>query len=524
MAVETTTRLLLMLLCTGVALARGDLQELWWAPLLLVAGWRRLRAHQPAKPWALGMGVLEGALLGGALVTTGSADSPYLPYLLMPAFSGGLSFGLLAGLLPSAAAVAALVITPLYLDSRPFANELSAHVFQWLVLAVLVAIVASWVQSVLHQAARVDALERSQIEAFRLLTELREVARQLPGTLDPGSTAEVLLERVHEQLPGTSAAVVVGGRGRVPRLLAQRGAPAAAWDLQDDPNTAVARGWDASHAILLPGGINGREEDGARPGLLLPLKVAGEVFALLLVESPSHERLQPSTIDALREMLTPLLLPLRSALVFDEVREGATREERRRLAREIHDGIAQELASLGYALDGVHADLAVGRPAAEQVDEARRQIRRVLSELRQSMFDLRSDVGPGEGIGAAIGRYVRTVGASAGLTVHLSLNESSGGLGPEVEAELLRIVQEAVTNARKHANATTLWVTCSVDPPGACIVVEDDGDGIQDQPSRDNHGLAIMRERATRIRATVVVEGRAPRGTRVQVSLGMVPP
>jgi signal transduction histidine kinase len=138
-----------------------------------------------------------------------------------------------------------------------------------------------------------------------------------------------------------------------------------------------------------------------------------------------------------------------------------------------------------------------------------------------SLFDLRSDVDPDEGLGAAIGRHVRTVGTASGMTVHLSLNEAPVRLGAETEAELLRIVQEAVTNARKHAQASNLWVTCTVDPPAATITVEDDGAGLGDK-SADSHGLAIMGERAARIRADLQVGPRLPHGTKVQVTLGMV--
>jgi nitrate/nitrite-specific signal transduction histidine kinase len=108
------------------------------------------------------------------------------------------------------------------------------------------------------------------------------------------------------------------------------------------------------------------------------------------------------------------------------------------------------------------------------------------------------------------------------MTVHLSLNEAPVRLPAETEAELLRIVQEAVTNARKHSGAENLWVSCTVDPPSAAISVEDDGGGVRGPAGSGSHGLAIMQERAARIRAELVVEPRLPRGTRVRVSLGRV--
>jgi signal transduction histidine kinase len=126
----------------------------------------------------------------------------------------------------------------------------------------------------------------------------------------------------------------------------------------------------------------------------------------------------------------------------------------------------------------------------------------VVADLRLSIFDLRSDVSATNGLGAALSDYVRQVGAKSDLTVHLTLNEAATRLSPAVEAELLRIAQEAVTNARKHASAHNLWVDVWTDPPMASLTVRDDGRGMQGQRD-DSYGISIMRERANRIDATV---------------------
>jgi signal transduction histidine kinase len=89
----------------------------------------------------------------------------------------------------------------------------------------------------------------------------------------------------------------------------------------------------------------------------------------------------------------------------------------------------------------------------------------------------------------------------------------------DAETELLRIAQEAVTNARKHADAGNLWVTCRVDPPTALLRVEDDGKGLG-RPRNDSFGLEVMRERAARIGAQLSVSRREQGGTAVEVTLG----
>src|SRR5690606_17548392 len=176
---------------------------------------------------------------------------------------------------------------------------------------------------------------------------------------------------------------------------------------------------------------------------------------------------------------------------FDEVRSLATNEERQRLAREIHDGVAQELVMVGYGIDNALASLPEGaKETAEELRALRNEVTRVITELRLSLFELRSGVDRHGGLAAAIAEYARTVGASGGMRVHLSLDESTARLPAAVEAELLRIAQEAITNARKHAGAANLWVTCAVDPPYAQIEISDDGRGIADQRPEGRYGLA----------------------------------
>ncbi len=196
-------------------------------------------------------------------------------------------------------------------------------------------------------------------------------------------------------------------------------------------------------------------------------------------------------------------------------------EERQRLAREIHDGVAQELVMVGYGIDNATAELPAGADAAEStLRTLRAEVTRVITELRLSLFELRSDVDRHGGLGSAIAEYARTIGASAGLRVHLSLDETTARLPAAVESELLRIAQEAVTNARKHSGAANLWVSCEVDPPYAQVEVSDDGRGMADGVPDRRYGMSIMAERAERVRASLEIAPRSPRGTTVTVVLG----
>jgi signal transduction histidine kinase len=257
----------------------------------------------------------------------------------------------------------------------------------------------------------------------------------------------------------------------------------------------------------------------ARHRIVLPLRIGNRMIGVAVssgVAAPDS-----GTVSALMHEVDAHSMRLDTALVFDEIRTMATADERQRLAREIHDGIAQEVASLGYVVDHM-ASTTRDPTVAQGLRDLRKELSRVVADLRLSIFDLRSDVSATNGLGSALSDYVRQVGAKSDLTVHLTLNEAPTRLAPAVEAELLRIAQEAVTNARKHASARNLWVDCWTDPPRASLTIRDDGQGISGRRD-DSYGISIMRERAQRIDASLEVTSESepdkPRGTVVQVKV-----
>jgi signal transduction histidine kinase len=224
--------------------------------------------------------------------------------------------------------------------------------------------------------------------------------------------------------------------------------------------------------------------------------------------------------QALDPLVAEYALPLESAALFDELRISAAAEERTRLAREMHDGIAQDLAFLGYELDGLTATLRAG--SADEGLHHARQLRThmtsLIRDLRLSLSDLRSSIGPGRGLGAALSEYARSAGTSSGITVHLTLTEGSTRLPATVEVQLLRIAHEAVNRARRRAGATNLWVSLSVDPPSAVLVVEDDSpEAVVLPPAAGDTGE--MRARAEKIGGHFSLGPRTPRGSRLQVSV-----
>jgi signal transduction histidine kinase len=212
-------------------------------------------------------------------------------------------------------------------------------------------------------------------------------------------------------------------------------------------------------------------------------------------------------------------LRLGTALLFDDVRDTATILERRRMAREIHDGIAQELVSLGYLIDGIAGESRVAESGLTgQISELRSHVTRVVTELKLSLFELRSEAHQRGGLGAALSDHMQTVGRSSGATVHLVLDEGPTRLPAAVEAELLRLAEGCVSLASRHAGAETIWLECQVRPPEALLRIEHDGVGSNDVQGAEALTEGI-RERAARLHATLEFNSRTPRGGAVEIRL-----
>jgi signal transduction histidine kinase len=376
---------------------------------------------------------------------------------------------------------------------------------------VAAGLLAAWIRQLLNP--RDETVDTSYAAAYRLLAQLRPVARQLSVGLDPGTIAEGLLQSMREVCDFDRGAVLVRtGGGRLIGL-AGTGVDRTDWDVDVTGDGPFAEAWLSQRPQRINRQLSGRPGS----GVVVPLVIGLRTFGLVGLET-DHRSFANLDLEAASQVVAEAALRLETAMLFDEVRGVATAEERRRVAREIHDGIAQELSYLGYFVDGLAAEAKDDESMSGQLRELRAEITRIVSELRLSIFDLRSEVDVHGGLGSALSDYVRSVGRQSGLPVHLSLAESANRLPAETEAELLRIAQEAITNARKHAEADNLWVTLEVEPPGALLRVEDDGRGLG-TGRVDSSGLQIMRERAGRLRTGVTVEARDPRGTRVEVIL-----
>jgi signal transduction histidine kinase len=204
---------------------------------------------------------------------------------------------------------------------------------------------------------------------------------------------------------------------------------------------------------------------------------------------------------------------------------NAVVEERARLSRELHDGFAQLVAYLLVRIDTVEA-LVSGQRQSEAMAELER-MRSVTDDLyedvRESISELRTRVSE-RGLAATVREYVDAYEDRHDLTVHIDGDAAAEGLAPLVAFHLLRIIQEALANVRKHANAHNAWINLSKGADRFEMVIADDGQGFEPEAvpvdgSPRSFGLASMRERAASLNGEVTVDSRPGRGTRIVVAI-----
>ena len=202
-------------------------------------------------------------------------------------------------------------------------------------------------------------------------------------------------------------------------------------------------------------------------------------------------------------------------------REHGVLDERQRMAREIHDTIAQSLAGVITQLEAIDAGGDVDGDIARRVLTASALARDGLSEARRSVKALRPSALERSKLPDAIGNLADGWSEINEVPVDVAIVGAVRSLRPEVEVTLLRAVQEGLANAAKHAQPSQLWVTLSFMEDSVALDVRDDGSGFDPEPSRvdGSFGLTAMRQRVENLDGQLNIESAPGEGTAVSVLL-----
>lgn len=261
-----------------------------------------------------------------------------------------------------------------------------------------------------------------------------------------------------------------------------------------------------------------------------------------LIERVDRVQAGPIERERLPENLSPNLRHLAIAIngMLDRLDErtlhmraltqraiNAHEEERKRIARQLHDDTAQSLSMLIITLERLDGDLPANLAQARaRLLAAHELANRTLKDLRQTAYDLRPTMLDDLGLAPAIRWYARSRLEEAGIRVRLDIAaETAGQLPPELATTLYRIAQEAMTNIVRHADATAATIELTRRNQHVCLRIEDDGCGfdaaqIPAQAVRLQHlGLLGIRERAELVGGTVRLLSQPGHGTCLEVTL-----
>jgi two-component system nitrate/nitrite sensor histidine kinase NarX len=261
--------------------------------------------------------------------------------------------------------------------------------------------------------------------------------------------------------------------------------------------------------------------------LAIPLRYRGKILGVynLFVRREDHKEMEGEH-ELLVSIGQHLGMAIEKASVEDDARLVSIIKERTRMAHELHDSLAQTLASLRYKIRLFDDTMNVGDESViwEELEGLENGIDDAYLELRSLITHFRAPV-DGKGVVRSVERVIERFRRDTKLEVFFYHNWELGDLSRDAEIEVVRIVQESLANIRKHSKAETVRVLMYSSEDGECsILIEDDGIGINDdshQPDEEageHIGLSIMQERAERINGEIHFESEDGEGTLVQLS------
>jgi two-component system, NarL family, sensor kinase len=367
------------------------------------------------------------------------------------------------------------------------------------------------------------------------LSVLNAIARELNRSVNLGETLEFTLAQVAELLGLRTGWIwLMNEDSSEPYLAAAQNLPPA---LSNEPRRMDGSGYcycldtykrgdlegAANVNVLTCSRLDGLVDgtDGLRYHASIPLYAQDKKLGVMNVASPDWRSLSPEDLQLLYTVGDLLSIAVERARLFARSTRLGALEERHRLAREIHDTLAQGLTATALQLESADALLDAGSEKAHgSLRRALSLTRSNLEEARRSVLDLRAAPLEGRALSEALKDLVDRWEAETGISARYGAVNGSRPLPPRVEAALYRICQEALRNVARHAGAGRVTVRLTATPERVRLVVEDDGRGFDASGvPEDRHGLVGMRERAEMLGGTLEVRSSPGAGTRIEATV-----
>jgi signal transduction histidine kinase len=290
---------------------------------------------------------------------------------------------------------------------------------------------------------------------------------------------------------------------------------------------------DAAHDDRFDRGADARTGFLTQSVICVPVQIKKRTIGVLeALNRISEEGFNEADLRLLGTLAAQAASAIENARLYRSLREERDKiirvqeEARRELARDLHDTTLQRLSSIAMSLDYVRRLLEHQPEAAvEELDRVRDTVLQASQEARILLFELRPIILETQGLVPAIEAYIEQLQGGGSPIFHLDDGGFDARLSDDVEATAFIILQEAISNARKHANAKNIWLNLAQDGAYLRIAVEDDGRGFDLEATRNNSdqgghlGLVSMQERADLIEADLTIQSKADGGTKIVVKV-----
>jgi len=480
-----------------------------------------------------------------ALIHLPSGDGGfYFIFAIFPILVATLRFGWLAGLLTAGIFVLDAVFQTALAWQSGLQAALLSELVWFVVLYVLVAVVAGVVS---ERVPRAPVSGWRRRDATSVVPEHLKMIYDLASSLSATLNYERVLEAILDisRLGFDELGLRLGESVGLVLLYDKDGllAPASHRNLvtrQDETrrirgNNGIVADSIASASALIGGAPASDPELGkfdsmqsSKSVICVPLRAGFETYGAVLFSTVKSKAYTPEHVELLTLFCNQATIALQNASLYQSLREerdkivGKEEEARRKLARELHDGPTQDVAAIAMRLN--FARLLVERNperARAELERLEDLAHRTVREIRSMLFALRPVILETEGLVAALNQYAENIQENDDLPVRVDAVNFETCLDLEVQGVVFAILEEAINNARKHAQASSILVRLRVEGDLLVAEVIDDGRGFDVEAvetsygSRGSLGMLNLKERAVLIGGTVNVESVQGQGTRV---------
>lgn len=266
--------------------------------------------------------------------------------------------------------------------------------------------------------------------------------------------------------------------------------------------------------------------EGLRAHLAAPIKVGATVLGVLYAAHRSLRSFSKDDRWLLARLALVTSLAIQNARLYSQAQQAAVLAERERIGREIHDGLAQALGCIGMTARASSNRLLSGQKerVQEDLEEITRMAESAYSDAREAILGLRVSAYSGQGLMSDLQEYVRRFSEQSSVGVQMRVADGwPASLPVGIEVQLIRVLQEALSNVRKHAAADSVFVDFEIAHGWAKIRLQDNGRGFEPgnyiKGDGRHFGLQTMRERAASVGGSLEVHSATGRGTSIVIHL-----